>query len=246
MTEIVTISPDQLAEAVALAALGNFVVFTPGGPLQRLDRANLIETDPTLASDSDDAVPAVSAVRAFIATALAGLGGFTAEDARDIIGAALAELAGIDITVNDAGDIIQIAIDLSEVEASDSEMWTGSSSVKAVTPKKIFDAAIPQALADGATVTPNFNAGLNFEWTIGGNRTLANPTNAKAGQSGTIKIVQDGTGSRILAYGNNWRFPGGAATGGLLSTAAAAIDIIAYTVGNDGKLYATLSKAFAA
>lgn len=131
-------------------------------------------------------------------------------------------------------------------EATSSDMWTGTSSTKVVTPKKVLDAAAPQTLTDGATVTPDFNAGFNFEWTIGGNRTLANPTNAKAGQSGTIKVVQDATGSRVISYGNNWRFPGGSASGGVLSTAANAIDLIAYTVGTDGKIYATLSKAFAA
>lgn len=131
-------------------------------------------------------------------------------------------------------------------EATSSEMWTGSSSSKIVTPKKVLDAAVPTALTDGATVTPDFNTGFNFEWTIGGNRTLANPTNTKSGQSGTIKIVQDATGSRTISYGNNWRFPGGSATAGVLSTAASAIDLIAYTVGSDGKIYATLSKAFAA
>lgn len=131
-------------------------------------------------------------------------------------------------------------------EATSADVWTGSSSSKVMTPKKVLDAAVPQALTDAGTVTPDFNAGFNFEWTIGGNRTLANPSNTKSGQSGTIKIVQDATGSRIISYGNNWRFPGGSATGGLLSTAANAIDIIAYTVGTDGKLYATLAKAFAA
>jgi hypothetical protein len=131
-------------------------------------------------------------------------------------------------------------------EATSSEMWTGSSSAKVVTPKKILDAAVPTALTDAATVTPDFNTGFNFEWTIGGSRTLANPTNTKSGQSGTIKIVQDATGSRVITYGNNWRFPGGSATAGVLSTAANAIDLLAYTVGSDGKIYATLAKAFAA
>lgn len=168
------------------------------------------------------------------------------ERARDALGAALVEGAGFDFTVNDGSDTITLTVDASEIEATDSEMWTGTSTGKVVTPNKLFDMAVPQALTDGATVTPDFNAGINFEWTIGGNRTLANATNAKPGQSGTIKIVQDATGSRVVTYGNNWRFPGGSASGGVLSTAANAIDLLAYTVGNDGKIYATLSKAFAA
>lgn len=104
----------------------------------------------------------------------------------------------------------------------------------------------PYALTDAATVTPNFAANSDFEWTIGGNRTLANPTNAVAGQKGKIKIVQDGTGTRVVTYGANWRFPGGSAAGGVLSVAANAVDVIDYEVGSDGKVYGVLGKAFAA
>ena len=51
-------------------------------------------------------------------------------------------------------------------------------------------------LTDGATVTPDFAASNNYVLTLGGNRTIANPTNLTAGQSGSIFLVQDGTGSR--------------------------------------------------
>lgn len=101
------------------------------------------------------------------------------------------------------------------------------------------------ALTDGATITPNFAAGQTFEVTLAGNRTLANPTFPSAGMTGTIRITQDGTGTRTLAYGNNWRFPGGAAVGGVLSVAANAVDILRYTVGADGKIDAVLDKAMA-
>lgn len=173
-------------------------------------------------------------------------GGYTDENARDAIGTALTAGNGIDITVNDGADTITIDVDVSEVEATDSEMWTGTSTTKAVTPNKIFDAAVAQTLTDGATVTPDFNTGLNFEWTIGGNRTLANPTNTKNGQSGTIRITQDGTGTRVITYGANWRFPGGAAASGVLSTGAGDTDLLSYIVGSDGNIYATLGKDFAA
>jgi hypothetical protein len=49
-------------------------------------------------------------------------------------------------------------------------------------------------LTDGATITPDFADSNNFSVTLGGNRTLANPTNLTAGQSGCIWITQDGTG----------------------------------------------------
>jgi len=103
----------------------------------------------------------------------------------------------------------------------------------------------PIVLTDAATVTPDFGKGTDFEWAIGGNRTLANPANAIAGQTGTIRITQDVTGGRTMASGTNWRWPGGKAAGGVLSTAAGAVDVIRYTVGSDGLILARLDKAMA-
>lgn len=94
------------------------------------------------------------------------------------------------------------------------------------------------ALTDGATITPDFSAGNNFSVTLAGNRTLANPTNLTAGQAGTIVITQDGTGSRTLAYGGNWKFPGGTAP--TLTTTAAAVDVIAYYVESASRITARL------
>lgn len=83
-------------------------------------------------------------------------------------------------------------------------------------------------LTDGATITPNFDANQNFSVTLGGNRTLANPTNIDAGQTGSIFVVQDGTGSRTLSFGSYWKFAGGTAP--TLSTAAGSVDRIDYIV----------------
>jgi hypothetical protein len=83
-------------------------------------------------------------------------------------------------------------------------------------------------LTDGATITPDFDANQNFSVTLGGNRTLANPSNIDAGQTGSIFVVQDGTGSRTLSFGAYWKFPGGTAP--TLSTAAGSVDRIDYIV----------------
>ena len=83
-------------------------------------------------------------------------------------------------------------------------------------------------LTDGATITPNFALNNSFTVTLGGARTLANPTNLVAGQSGVIIINQDGTGGRTLAYGSNYDFGGGTAP--TLTTTANAQDMIAYFV----------------
>jgi hypothetical protein len=78
----------------------------------------------------------------------------------------------------------------------------------------------------------------NFSVTLGGNRTLADPTNLTAGQSGCIWITQDGTGSRTLAYGSAWDFTGGTAP--TLSTAASSVDCLVYAVQSSTKITATL------
>ena len=92
-------------------------------------------------------------------------------------------------------------------------------------------AATINVLVDGATITPIFggNSGNNnFTVTLAGNRVVANPVNPIAGQSGTIYIVQDSTGSRTLSWGNLWRFQGNTAP--TLSTSANSVDMLVYSV----------------
>jgi hypothetical protein len=83
-------------------------------------------------------------------------------------------------------------------------------------------------LTDAATVAVDFADSNNFTVTLGGNRTLGNPTNQVAGQSGVIVITQDATGSRTLAYNSVWKFPGGTAP--TLTTTANAVDVLCYYV----------------
>lgn len=81
-------------------------------------------------------------------------------------------------------------------------------------------------LTDAATIAVDFNDSNNFKVTLGGSRTLGNPTNIVAGQSGLIVIQQDGAGSKTLSYGAYWKFSGGTAP--TLTTAANAIDVLSY------------------
>ena len=94
-------------------------------------------------------------------------------------------------------------------------------------------------LTDGATITPDLADSNNYSVTLAGNRTLANPTNTTAGQSGSIFVSQDGTGSRTLAYGTNWDFAGGTAP--TLSTAASSIDRIDYVVRTATSIHAVFT-----
>jgi hypothetical protein len=97
-------------------------------------------------------------------------------------------------------------------------------------------------LTDGATIAVDFADSNNFSVTLGGNRTLGNPTNQVAGQSGSLFVVQDGTGSRTLAYSSDWEFAGGTAP--TLSTAASAVDRIDYIVRASGSIHAVFTAAY--
>jgi hypothetical protein len=83
-------------------------------------------------------------------------------------------------------------------------------------------------LTDAATIATDLSLGNQFQVTLGGSRTLGAPTNVVAGQSGVIRVVQDGTGSRTLAYNSVFKFPGGTAP--TLTTTANAVDLLAYHV----------------
>jgi len=69
-------------------------------------------------------------------------------------------------------------------------------------------AVIPSVvtLTDAATIAVNAALGNQFTVTLGGNRTLGNPTGAVNGQLLLFAIRQDGSGSRTLAYDTKYRF----------------------------------------
>ena len=95
------------------------------------------------------------------------------------------------------------------------------------------------ALTDASSIATDLALSNNYSVTLAGNRTLANPTNTVAGQSGSIFITQDGTGSRTLAYGTNFKFVAGTAP--TLSTAASSIDRIDYVVASATQIHAVAS-----
>jgi len=91
-------------------------------------------------------------------------------------------------------------------------------------------AASVSTLSDGSTITVPFNSGVHHTVTLGGNRTFGDPgsTSGSIGQSGSIFIVQDGTGGRTAAFHSDYKFAGGTAP--TLSTAANAVDRLDYVI----------------
>ena len=151
--------------------------------------------------------------------------------------------------------------------ATDAETETGTDTARAITPANltakeatsgeflantadrilttdiVYTSAAEVTLTDAATITVDMNTFINAVVTLAGNRALGNPTNEKPGQSGHIRIVQDGTGTRTLTYGTDWEFAGGVAP--TLSTPAASEDLLFYKVIAANRVFASLVQAIA-
>lgn len=63
---------------------------------------------------------------------------------------------------------------------------------------------VTQVIADQATLATDCSLGNRFRVTLGGNRTLGNPTNMTDGQSVIWELIQDGTGTRTLTLGSKF------------------------------------------
>ena len=101
-------------------------------------------------------------------------------------------------------------------------------------------AAITALSLSGSTLTVNAALSSHFSFTLTSNITI-NFSNSSItiGQSGSIFLTQDGTGSRTAAFSSAFKFPGGTAP--TLSTAANAVDRIDYVVLADSKVHAVAS-----
>lgn len=93
-------------------------------------------------------------------------------------------------------------------------------------PHHLFPAPRVIALLDAPSIALDLRRGEFFDLALGGNRTLANPTNLRPG-NWLIRVRQDATGGRTLAFGANYHFPGG--TPPVIASAANAVSILTLT-----------------
>jgi len=97
-------------------------------------------------------------------------------------------------------------------------------------------------LTSATTVTPDFAASNNFTLTLAHTMDFANPTNCTPGQSGSIFLVQDGTGSRVITWGSYFDWAGG--TPPTLSTAAGSVDRLDYIVRSASSIHSVVTLAY--
>lgn len=173
------------------------------------------------------AAPNEAAARAVLGGTSVGGAVFTAADAAAARTALGATAAGQSVMT--AADLAAIRTLLNLVIGTDVQAFDAATAKLNVaqTYTKAQRGAIV-ALTDGATITPNFADGNMFRVELGGNRILANPTNLVKGQSGSIDVHQDNTGSRTLTYGWGWQFAAGVTPA--LTSAARAKDKLTYQV----------------
>lgn len=182
-----------------------------------------------------DAAITFTELAAFVAAVVVG-GGATAEIIRDTIGTALLQAAGITIAVNDGADTITLSVDTEAIQDIIGALIgaaTGANSGIVVTYNDAGNvesiglaSSTFQALTDQANIDWDMAVlvGFNAKVTLGGNRTLNTPTNAIEGRTYTLKITQDGTGSRTLTWPAAISF--GTAGNPTLSTGAGKIDLV--------------------
>ena len=115
---------------------------------------------------------------------------------------------------------------------------TGTLTATGLTLSGSVGAAITAA-SDGSTITLDLGANTHQSVTLGGNRTFAAPSNQTVGQSGSIFITQDGTGSRTASFNSAFKFVGGTAP--TLSTAANAVDRIDYVIKSSNVIHCAVS-----
>lgn len=123
----------------------------------------------------------------------------------------------LSITLSDDGDVANYEAQLlaaintlitsgGSSAATASDIWVGTDNTKFVTALAIANAMADQTLTDAATVAWNMALGFRAKVTLGGNRTLGQPTGLVKGTTGSLQVIQDGTGSRTLAYAACWDF----------------------------------------
>jgi len=194
-------------------------------------------SDITIKNDADATI--MSVATGTVNTVFAG--NVTATDAMLLTGATPT------LTIGDAGaEDAKIVFDGNAqdfhigLDDSADDLVIGKGSALGTTPAISIDenlvstfgaTAIGKAFIDTTNtgdITLNFTTHQNFILTFTGDVELQNPTTEIVGQSGFIVIIQDGTGSRTLAFEGDFETAG--AAGITLSTAANSVDVIPYVV----------------
>ncbi len=197
-------------------ALENMAIADAGGiavsayMLTVLDDADAAAARATLGAMSDTQIISLTTQ---VSGALPIANGGTGQTTAALAFAALKQAA-----TDSATGVVELATDAEVRSAASGTAGTVMSA------SQLESAAAPVTLTDATTIAVDWDTFINGVVTLGGNRTLGNPTNGQPGTWRRIQFNQDGTGSRTITWGNQYVHPGG--TDAVLSTAANAVDTV--------------------
>jgi hypothetical protein len=123
--------------------------------------------------------------------------------------------------------------------------WFADNATKLMVTDQVWTAGAFATITFGATTTIDLSTLINGTVTLTGNITTLNWNNCKAGQTGVIEFIQDGTGSRTVPAAWNSSFRWGGGTRGTLSTAINAVDWLFYQCKSSTVVFVSLQKALA-
>lgn len=88
------------------------------------------------------------------------------------------------------------------------------------------------------TITPDCSASNTFEYTVTGNLTIANPTNAVTGQFVNFLIIENSTGGYTITLGSNFKIMNSTS----FVTTANTANVLSGYVASNGNIYCNISQ----
>lgn len=127
--------------------------------------------------------------------------------------------------------------------ATSSDVQAGTNATKFVTASALSGSATPQTLVDGATISWDVSLGYNANVTLGGNRTMAAPTNVITGLTYTVHVCQPSSGGPWTMTWNA-AFSWGVAGTPTLTTTASKCDMAVCYAWSTSSLHCSITKGF--
>jgi hypothetical protein len=186
--------------------------------------ASYLDTDGALAANSDAKIASQKATKTYADLKLA-----KASNLSDVNSASAAFANIKQAATQAATGVVELA--------TAAELRTGTDTGRVPAIDQIWAAADFVALSDGANIAVDFATGINFSVALGGNRTLSNPTNAKVGQTGTIKVTASGS-TRTLAIGGNYK-PAAGVESFPISITTSEVALLSYFVESSSAIWIT-------
>lgn len=137
-----------------------------------------------------------------------------------------------------AGDIVtivpntEVGVSTSYTKTEDDALLAAKAAVASSNAWAATQAPSGLNLTDGASITWDGVAGQIAQVTLGGNRAIALPSGIVPNATYVLRVLQDATGGRSLAFASGFKFAGGVAP--TLTSSASAVDVFTFVANGAG------------